>query len=201
MARIRSIKPEFWTSETVASLCPVDRLLFIGLWNYADDHGRGVDNSALVKAAVFPLDVDIDVARVDEGLASLHESGLIERYVVDSRRLLHVSSWGEHQRVSHASPSRFPDPDQGRESLANRPERLAKVSGTLPTSRARAEQGKEQGKEQGASKPEGCAFGLRGILVDLPESRRQASSGVRVREGPQTRIRSDHHRGSCAISR
>jgi len=37
--RIRSIKPEFWKSETVAALSPLARLLFIGLWNYADREG------------------------------------------------------------------------------------------------------------------------------------------------------------------
>ena len=45
--RIRSIKPEFWTSEDVTDLTYFERLLFIGLWSYADDHGRGQDRGAL----------------------------------------------------------------------------------------------------------------------------------------------------------
>ena len=40
MARIRTIKPEFWASEQVMDCKPVTRLLFIGLWNFVDDFGR-----------------------------------------------------------------------------------------------------------------------------------------------------------------
>ena len=32
MARIRSIKPSFWTNEVLAELSPWHRLCFIGLW-------------------------------------------------------------------------------------------------------------------------------------------------------------------------
>ena len=41
--RIRSIKPEFWRSDDVNSMCIEDRLLFIGLWSYVDDNGVGID--------------------------------------------------------------------------------------------------------------------------------------------------------------
>jgi hypothetical protein len=56
MARIRSIKPEFFTSLTIGSLSERARLAFIGIWTFVDDYGRAVDDARLVKAAVFPLD-------------------------------------------------------------------------------------------------------------------------------------------------
>jgi len=34
MARIRTIKPEFWTAEQVMELSRDARLLFIGMWNF-----------------------------------------------------------------------------------------------------------------------------------------------------------------------
>jgi hypothetical protein len=37
--RIRSIKPEFWDSPSTASASVRVRLLFIAMWNWADDHG------------------------------------------------------------------------------------------------------------------------------------------------------------------
>jgi hypothetical protein len=40
MARIRTIRPEFWTSEQVTECSMPARLLFIGLWNFCDDGGR-----------------------------------------------------------------------------------------------------------------------------------------------------------------
>ena len=55
--RIRTIKPEFWTSDDVAALDLDTRLLFIGLWSYVDDHGRGRDEEHLIIAALFPRDM------------------------------------------------------------------------------------------------------------------------------------------------
>ena len=40
MARIRTVKPEFWASEQVMECSPIARLLFIGLWNFCDDAGN-----------------------------------------------------------------------------------------------------------------------------------------------------------------
>ena len=40
MARIRSIKPEFWTDESNLSLSDSCALFFIGLWNFCDDEGK-----------------------------------------------------------------------------------------------------------------------------------------------------------------
>ena len=41
MARIRSIKPEFWDNQYLKQLSSLARLTFIGLWSQADDEGRG----------------------------------------------------------------------------------------------------------------------------------------------------------------
>lgn len=40
MAKIRSIKPDFFTSEDVSALPLRARLTWIGLWTHCDDHGR-----------------------------------------------------------------------------------------------------------------------------------------------------------------
>ena len=40
MARIRTIKPEFFTSDDICALSPRARLLYIGLWCEADREGR-----------------------------------------------------------------------------------------------------------------------------------------------------------------
>ena len=39
MARIRTIKPEFWIDDVIVELPFETRLLFIGIWNFADDAG------------------------------------------------------------------------------------------------------------------------------------------------------------------
>lgn len=115
MARIRSIKPDFFTSETIARLALFDRLLFIGLWTHVDDNGVCIDNPALVRAALFPLDDEVTTRCVDDGLMSLSRESLVTRYVVDGKRYLHISSWSEHQKVQHPGKPRYPLPDQAQE--------------------------------------------------------------------------------------
>lgn len=107
--RIRTIKPGFWQSETIASLDDSARLVFIGLWNYVDDEGRGVDNPALVRAALFPLE-DRSLDWINEVLGELALAGLLVRYEVGGKRLLAVRSFREHQKVNRPYPSTLPPP-------------------------------------------------------------------------------------------
>jgi hypothetical protein len=56
MARIRTIKPSFWGSPTVAKLSRDARLLAVGLISMADDDGRFLCSTAAVNGYVFPND-------------------------------------------------------------------------------------------------------------------------------------------------
>lgn len=109
MARIRTIKPEFFTSLTVASISVEARLTFIGLWTHVDDEGRCVDDARLVKAAVWPLD-DRTAADVERDLQALTESSLIARYEAGGRRYLAVRGFAEHQRINRPTPTKIPAP-------------------------------------------------------------------------------------------
>src|SRR6266704_6234978 len=108
MARIRSIKPEFFTSETVAGLSVHARLTFIGLWTYADDAGRALDNPRLIKAAVWPLDDDVSAGDITRHLDELAKSGRLCRYVLDGKRYLHFPTWDEHQKPKNPSDPKHP---------------------------------------------------------------------------------------------
>ena len=108
MARIRSIKPEFFTSETVAGLSVHARLTFVGLWTYADDAGRALDNPRLIKAAVWPLDDDVSAGDIARHLDELAKAGRICRYVLDGKRYLHFPTWDEHQKPKNPSDPKHP---------------------------------------------------------------------------------------------
>lgn len=110
MARIRTIKPGFFTSLTIAALPLSARITFIGLWTYADDEGRGIDDPRLVKAEVWPLDDGMSVKKVDRDLSRLADAGLIIRYCTEDRPYLQVTNWGEHQRINRPTPSKHPLP-------------------------------------------------------------------------------------------
>ena len=109
--RIRSIKPEFWKSERVASLPRDSRLLFIGLWNLADDAGRFRAHPNLIQGELFPYEPTADVAA---WLAPLVEAGLVVLYEVEGRRFGLVAGFEEHQKIDKRTESRLPAPPSTR---------------------------------------------------------------------------------------
>ena len=64
MARIRTIKPEFWEDEKLVMLPLGCRLFFIGTWNFADDLGVLRYNPVLLKSRIFPLDESLKVGNL-----------------------------------------------------------------------------------------------------------------------------------------
>jgi hypothetical protein len=116
VARIRTIKPEFFTSLTLAKVGLGARLTFIGLWTYCDDEGRGRDEPRLLKAALWPLDDIVTAGVVDTQLSELAAARLIERYEVNGESYLAIRNWAEHQRIDRPRPSIFPAPPQRREA-------------------------------------------------------------------------------------
>ena len=124
--RIRSIRPEFWTSLDITKHDYFDRLLFIGLWSYVDDNGVGLDRVPVIIGELFPDDMSRDprdtFARVADGLQRLADGGQITRYTHDGRDLIYVPAWDTHQRVDRPGKSRYPRPTSGnttdRESVA-----------------------------------------------------------------------------------
>jgi hypothetical protein len=114
MARIRTIKPEFWTDKKVAQWPAFTRLLFIGLWSAADDHGRGSAELVRLAAELFPYDLSRDsretLASVSEGLAVLSEASRITLYEVNGECYYQVENWTKHQRVDKPGKSRIPAP-------------------------------------------------------------------------------------------
>lgn len=113
MARIRSIKPEFFTSLTIADLEELSaRLTFIGLWTYVDDNGVGLADPRLIRAAIWPLEEAPDILqRTREDLQSLHAARLVTLYEASGKALIAVSNWFEHQKVSHPRKPRYPRPE------------------------------------------------------------------------------------------
>jgi hypothetical protein len=108
MARIRSIKPEMRTSITVSQWPREVRYLFVLLWGYLDDYGRGVDDELLIASDCFPRDRDVTPERVDAWLELIADSGPLCRYEVDGRQYLHAPNWREHQKPSHPTRSKIP---------------------------------------------------------------------------------------------
>lgn len=161
--RIRSIKPEFWSSASVARLSKELRLLWIGLWSYVDDHGVGLADERLIAAQLFPFSDDPIGERefVREGLATLSREGRVRSYTVGEHSYIHITGWSEHQKIDRPSKSRHPGPEQadspppepvsaGRGDPMTSPrETLAKDSRALAQD-SRPDLGNKGTREQGA---------------------------------------------------
>lgn len=110
MARIRAIKPEFFSSETIAKLSRDARLTFIGLWTEADDYGRLPDNPRVLKGHLWALDDDVTSVDVSLHIQQMIDHALVERYEVDGRRYLRIRSWEEHQKMNRKAGAKHPAP-------------------------------------------------------------------------------------------
>ena len=115
--RIRSIKPEFWQSESLSRVSREARLLFIGLFSACDDSGKTRAASRFLASLLFPYDEDAPKA-IEGWLAELEHEACIRRYVVEGNTYLEIPKWRNHQKIDKPSASKLPDFVQGSRSLA-----------------------------------------------------------------------------------
>lgn len=105
MARIRTIKPEFFHDEKVGRLSPRARLLFVGTWVIADDYGTFRASSSYLRAQIFPFD-ELGVSQVADLLDEVNRLGLVRTFEVRGERYGVVAGWIKHQKVDKASRMR-----------------------------------------------------------------------------------------------
>jgi hypothetical protein len=101
MARHRTIKPEFFSSEQLAECSTNARLLFVGLWCFCDDGGVHPASAARLKMEVFPADA-ISPKDVGGYVQELLKQGLLESYVIDGKEFWRVTGW-HHQKIDKPS--------------------------------------------------------------------------------------------------
>jgi hypothetical protein len=141
MARIRTIKPEFFTSEDIVELEPLARLLYIALWCEADKEGRLAWKPKTFKMRYLPIDgCDID-ALCD----ALLTRGLIVTY---GDGLAYIPSFKNHQHINpREKDSVLPAPTQ--EMLTREP----RVNDASVTDREEGRKERKERKEEDAPPP------------------------------------------------
>jgi hypothetical protein len=104
MARIRTIKPEFFTSEDIVSLSPLARILYIALWCESDKEGRLLWKPRTFKMRYLPADsCDIEAL-----CAELVSGGLVRLY---GEGLAYIPAFTMHQHINpRESASQLPAP-------------------------------------------------------------------------------------------
>ena len=145
MARIRTIKPEFFTSEDIVALSPMARLLYIALWCEADREGRLAWKPKTFKMRYLPAD-NCDVADLCQELTA---GGLVKLY---GDGFAYIPSFGKHQHLNpREASSTLPDPD----ASATRAPRVEHATVTVKTRDSDAQGGWEgKGREVNLSSPD-----------------------------------------------
>lgn len=142
MARIRSLKPEFWSHPKTAKVSRDARLLFVGLLTESDDEGRSYAAPRKIAGALYPHDENVTARHITKWLGELVQAGLVELYTVAGTDYISVVGFKKHQKVSHPTPSRLPPPP--RNVSGSPPESLPSDSSLI----------KEGIKEQGSRSKE-----------------------------------------------
>lgn len=104
MARIRTIKPELWSSDRFGECSTSARLLFVASLNFADDAGNLDRSARQLKAQTLPYD-DVDPEPLVEELLL---AGLFIEYKVSDKLYLHIKNFELHQKIDRPSKSRLP---------------------------------------------------------------------------------------------
>lgn len=106
MARIRTIKPEFWADEDLSALPMEAHMLAAALLNYADDEGYFNANPKLVEAACRPLREDS--VSIHECLTMLSNVGYLDiGKGSDGKQYGCIRNFAKHQRINRPSESKI----------------------------------------------------------------------------------------------
>ena len=170
MARIRTIKPEFWRDELLAGVSPEAALLAIGLLNHCDDEGYFNANPKLVESDVFPLRTLSITTTVL--LRELSDIGYIEVFSgTDGKTYGKVANFEKHQVINKKTPSKIKD-------LCELPYDYGSPTEPLPTGKERKGSGMEMEKERKATvvaTPEGVS---QSVWDDFVKHRRTKKAQV-----------------------
>lgn len=162
MARIRTIKPEFWKNEKLGELSAEVQLLFIGLWNLADKKGFLEDRPKRIKAELFPYrDCDVD------DLLNQLKGDFIDRIMIDDKPYLHIKNFVKHQVINVREP----------ESTV--PEQYWYSTGTVP---AQWEGKGREGKGEGKAKLAHEVFPETGLNLDHEQTKQELSTSDQWKE-------------------
>lgn len=170
MARIRTIKPEFFTSSDILSLTPLARLFYVSLWCEADREGLLKWDPDTLKFRYFPKD-KIEIESLGN---ELRAQGLIEILVgTDGKEYAEIPSFKNHQIINNRES----------DSIL-----ISRVKEASPRVQAEGKEGREgkgkegKGKEDASVSPDGDLFPNVDpqVVADFKQLRKQKKAAITV---------------------
>ena len=109
--RIRSIKPEFFTSPDTGRASLRARLFYVALWCWADDYGIGETNFNMLAGFAFPEEDQIERKELPSLCKEVADAYGTMFYTVRGRHYYSIPTWDEHQRTQRKAAAKYPTPD------------------------------------------------------------------------------------------
>ena len=108
MSRKRMVSPEFYTDEKILELPIPARLMFIGIWNHADDEGIIKNSPKQLKVQIYPADEEITLNTIIEYVEMMVKLKLLTKGTnIDDSPLLKITKWTDHQKINRPTLSRY----------------------------------------------------------------------------------------------
>jgi hypothetical protein len=160
MPRIRTIKPEFWDDEKLATIPRDARLTFIGMWNHSDDYGVVKGHSSWLKNKIFPYD-DIKLSIFEGWLKTLVGIHSVFPFSENGEKYYYIKNFQTHQFINRPSKTRNPEPPTNinDSSLINH--------GVLHDDSSQEGEGEGEGEKEGESPPEDAALHKKDFLSSI----------------------------------
>lgn len=154
MARIRTIKPEFWEDEKIGLLSHGARLLFLCCLNLSDDEGRLRWNTYYLASNAFMYD-EIKIETMEKWMKELVDNELIYVYQAGEAKY-HVGlvkNFKKHQVINRPQPSKFPPPNDHSDSVNDsvNDSMNGSVSDSLPEREKEREKEREEKRDTDVS--------------------------------------------------
>lgn len=109
MARIRTVKPEFFDDEKMGKISRDARLTIIGMLVLSDDYGVVKGHPLWLKSRIFPYD-DLSNSDFCEFLKEIETVGIIRPFKNNDEQYYHIVNFKKHQVVEKPSKNRNPLP-------------------------------------------------------------------------------------------
>ncbi len=134
MARYRTIKPQFFDDIKVRRLSRDARLLYVGLWVFADDLGVVIGDTVWLKSKVFPYD-QIQIQQFERWLNELVINGFICLLTYNGERFIYLPTFTRHQVINRPNYDSLEIPkallDSEMDHIATFMEQSVNVHGTF----------------------------------------------------------------------
>jgi hypothetical protein len=150
MARIRTIKPQFWEDIKIGKLSLPARLLFIGCWSFSDDHGVILADLTWVRSNIFKYDSQISNKIIGRWLNELVSFGLLIPFEDNGEKYFIIKNFNKHQLINKPSKFCYATPPTLPEQSRNTPGTVTEQSRwDLVSSNSKKEEGSSKKEEGG----------------------------------------------------